>query len=129
VLLDQLCGDFSLSWPEWRSYPGLDERFNLGPNLRIAFNGSVAFEEKPVIPRISLAVGRLLLVVQTEIPEHRSTSRISCHDFEAAMNAVCKKGDIFQMLELASVTTPARVREKLRFALVRAGLRSSQQFG
>ena len=38
------------------------------------------------------------------------------------------KGDMFQMLELASVTTPRRVREKLRSAFPRRGLCSSQQF-
>lgn len=50
-------------------------------------------------------------------------------DMECEAWGVCRKGDILQMLEFFPITTPGRVSEKLRFALVRTGPRSSQQFG
>jgi hypothetical protein len=66
----------------------------------------------------------------TGVIEELSISK--CRGEDPTWNAgpgVCRKGDMFQMLELASITTPERVREKLRFAVARTDLRSSQQFG
>src|SRR5215510_251617 len=63
-----------------------DKVLNLRPNDWIAFDGGVALEEEPVVPRISTARAGFFWVSEVKIADNRSARRISRDNFRAAVN-------------------------------------------
>ncbi len=69
-----------MRWLQKCRQPHSDQRFNLGPNPRIAFDGGVSLKEEAVVPRISPTLGRLLFVCEAEIAKDPGARWIRCGD-------------------------------------------------
>jgi hypothetical protein len=81
---DSRCnGGLWLLW--WGRQPVSDEQINLRPNMRIAFDGGMTFEQKPVLPGVCTTFGRFLFVFEAQIAENSGMRGVCGGDLGPAM--------------------------------------------